>query len=205
MLLIVVECIARCRLVFLPWTEQRLSAWELNQDSPGGEPGPAWSALPWGCAVVQKAGKAERDGKPLHCETVLGESCCSYTTWDVQWHICLSYWLEKNIKFQWFPQFYSSVMALHLLCAGYSASLSPALCEYVFSSPKIGVHVGQLSLNKCKSSSQHPNTLQMCKEQKHRSLQMLYIADFWISILFSRYLIQINYLVQVLLIGCYSD
>lgn len=84
--LIVVECMAPCRFVVLPWTEQRLSAWVLNWNSPGEKSAPACSASPWGCAVVQKAGEAERDGKPLHCEMVGGDAFCSYSTWDAQWH-----------------------------------------------------------------------------------------------------------------------
>lgn len=93
-----------------------------------------------------------------------------------QGYTCLSYCLKININFQRFLWFYSSLMALQLLCAGCSASLGPALCEFLYFSPKKGVHLGDLSLTKCRSSSQNPNALQMCKQQKHRSLQMLYIG-----------------------------
>lgn len=182
MFLIVAKCIAPCRLVFLPWTEQRLSAWVLNWDSSGEKPAPAWSAFPWGFPFCR--GAEGRESRKRWETMALWDSAvwfllflqylgCTIT----QGYICLSYGLKTNINFQWFLRFCGSLITLQLLCAGYLASLGPALCEFVSCSPGKWVHVGELSLSRYRSSSQHPNTQQMCEQQKHRSMKMLYIGD----------------------------
>lgn len=144
----------------------------------------------------RRQGKQKEMGN--HCTVrLLGHFFCSYSAWDAQWHRVMCHCLKININFQRFLQFYGSFLALQLLCVGYSASLGPALCEFVFCSPEKWVHVGEVSLNRCRSSSQHPNALQMSKQQKQE------LANWWYTYFFSQLLLQINCLVQVLLTGCY--
>lgn len=177
---------APCRFVVLPWTEQRLSAWVLNWNSPGEKSAPACSASPWGCAVVQKAGEAERDGKPLHCEMVGGDAFCSYSTWDAQWHKVIFASAVASRQTLIFSDFSSFIVHSWLSNCCVQVSWPHQVQHYVhlyFSPKNKWVHVGELSLNRCRSSSQHANALKTCKQQKHRSLQMFYFGH--IHIFFS--------------------